>query len=260
MKTALITGASGGIGLELAKIHASKGGNLVIVARSEEKLLKLKSELESTYKVSVFVIVKDLSDYSSIEQVYKEVKAQNIKIDYLINNAGFGAHGFFSEIPWEKEYEMIQLNITCLTYLTKLFLNDLISQKSGRIMNLASTAAFQPGPTMAVYFASKAFVLSFSEALHNELEGTGITVTALCPGPTQSDFFSTANMNNSKLVKGKNLPTAHEVALYGYTSMLKGKPVAIHGIKNKLLAFSVRFSPRNLVTKVTRKMQESALK
>ena len=256
--TALITGASNGIGLELAKVHASKGGDLVLVARNKTKLDELKAELESQFKVSVYTIGKDLSANNSAQEVYDETTKQNIQIDYLINNAGFGDFGMFAETEWNKELQMINLNITTLTQFTKLYLQDMVKRKSGKIMNVASTAAFQSGPTMAVYYATKAYVLSFSEAVDNEVSGKGVTVTTLCHGPTESGFQSASAMEESNLVKGKKLPTAKEVAEYGYSSMMKGKTVAIHGMMNWIMANSVRFTPRALVVKLTRKIQDKA--
>lgn len=254
--TALITGASNGIGFELAKIHASKGGDLVLVARNKTKLDKLKAELESQYKVTVYTIGKDLSVVNSAKEVYEETSKQNIQIDYLINNAGFGDFGMFAETDWNKELQMINLNITTLTQFTKQYLKDMVKRNGGKIMNVASTAAFQSGPTMAVYYATKAYVLSFSEAVDNEIRDKGISITALCPGATESGFQAAAAMEESALVKGKKLPTAKEVAEYGYASMLKGKTIAIHGRMNYLMANSVRFLPRALVVKLTRKIQD----
>lgn len=258
MATALITGASNGIGLELAKVHASKGGDLVLVARNKTKLDELKSELESQYKVSVYTIGKDLSANNSAQEVYDETTKQNIQIDYLINNAGFGDFGMFVETEWNKELQMINLNITTLSQFTKLYLQDMVKRGSGKIMNVASTAAFQSGPTMAVYYATKAYVLSFSEAVDNEVSDKGVTITTLCPGATESGFQAAAAMEESNLVKGKKLPTSKEVAEYGYASMMKGKTVAIHGMMNWIMANSVRFTPRSLVVKLTRKIQDKA--
>lgn len=258
MATALITGASNGIGLELAKVHASKGGNLVLVARNKSKLEELKTQLEQQYKIKVYIIGKDLSANNAAQEVYDETQKQNIQIDYLINNAGFGDFGMFAETDWNKELQMINLNITTLTQFTKLYLQDMVKRRNGKIMNVASTAAFQSGPTMAVYYATKAYVLSFSEAIDNEVSDKGVTVTALCPGATESGFQAAAAMEESNLVKGKKLPTSKEVAEYGYAAMLKGKTVAIHGFMNWFLANSVRFMPRALVVKVTRKMQDKA--
>ncbi|MFN4931372.1 MAG: SDR family NAD(P)-dependent oxidoreductase [Bacteroidota bacterium] len=258
MATALITGASNGIGLELAKIHASKGGDLVLVARNKSKLDELKHELETKFNIKVYTIGKDLSASNAAKEVYDETSKQQIKIEYLINNAGFGDFGFFAETDWNKELQMINLNITTLTQFTKLYLQDMLKRKSGKIMNVASTAAFQSGPTMAVYYATKAYVLSFSEAVDNEVRDQGISITALCPGATESGFQAAAAMEESNLVKGRKLPGSKEVAEYGYAAMLKGKTVAIHGFMNWIMANSVRFIPRSIVVKVTRKIQDKA--
>jgi len=254
MATALITGASNGIGLELAKIHASKGDNLVLVARNKAKLDTLKVELEKKYSVKILTIGKDLSEINAAQEVYETTTKQNIQVDYLINNAGFGDFGMFVETDWMKEQQMINLNINTLTQFTKLYLKDMVKRRNGKIMNVASTAAFQPGPTMAIYCATKAFVLSFSEAIANEVADKGVTVTTLCPGATESGFQAAAAMEKSALVKGKKLPTSQEVAEYGYKAMMKGKTVAIHGFLNWILANSVRFSPRAMIVKVSRKM------
>jgi short-subunit dehydrogenase len=255
MATALITGASNGIGLELAKIHASKGDNLVLVARNISKLNQIKTELESQYKISVHIIGKDLSLPNAPQEVYDELKHKNIVIDYLINNAGFGDYGFFYETKWEKELQMINLNITALTHFTKLFLQDMVKRRSGKIMNVASTAAFQSGPTMAIYYASKAYVLSFSEAIDNEVSDKGVTVTTLCPGPTETGFLEAAALQDSKLFKGKKIAGAKEVAEYGHKAMMQGKTVAIQGFMNRVMANAVRFIPRALAVKVVRGIQ-----
>jgi len=254
-KTALITGSSNGIGYELAKVHAEKGDNLVLVARSKSKLDELKKVLEEEQKVMVYTIGKDLSLPGAAREVYDELKQQNISVDYLVNNAGFGDFGFFAESDWNKQEKMINVNITALTHFTRLFLPDMIKRGSGKIMNVASVASFQPGPTMSVYFASKAYVLSFSEAINNEVSDKGITVTALCPGSTESGFHATA-MGDRKLTKERNLPSSKQVAEYGYRAMMKGKTVAIHGLKNTLMANAVRFFPRALIVKAVRKIQE----
>jgi uncharacterized protein len=258
MKTALITGGSNGIGLELAKIHAAKGSDLVLVARNKVKLEELKSSLEKEFKIKVYVIGKDLSSPNAAKEVYDETSEQNIEIEYLINNAGFGDFGMFVENDWNKELQMINLNITTLTLFTKLYLKDMVKRGRGKIMNVASTAAFQSGPTMAVYYATKAYVLSFSEAVDNEVRDKGISITTLCPGATESGFQAAAAMEESNLVKGKKLPSSKEVAEYGYKAMLKGKTVAIHGFLNWLMANSVRFTPRALVVKITRALQDKS--
>lgn len=250
-KTVLITGASSGLGVEFAKIHASKGDNLVLVARGKDKMNLLKTEIEKKYDISVYVIGRDLSEASAPKTIYNELKTQKIHVDYLINNAGFGDFGLFAQSSWEKQLQMINLNVTALTYLTRLFLPDMIKNKSGKILNIASTAAFQPGPTMSVYFATKAFVLSFSEALANEVKGTGVTVTALCPGATATGFKTAASLDNSGLFKG-SVASSKDVAEFGYKAMMKGKTVVIHGAMNKIMASSVRFAPRNIVTIIAR--------
>jgi uncharacterized protein len=254
-KTALITGSSNGIGYELARVHAENGDDLVLVARSKSKLDDLKKELEEKYRIKVYTIGKDLSVPGAAKEVYDEMKKLEIVVDYLENNAGFGDYGLFAESSWNKQEQMINLNILTLAHFTRLFLPEMIKRKSGKIMNVASTASFQPGPTMSVYFATKAFVLSFSEAIDNEVREHGITVTALCPGATHSGFQAAASMQDSKIFEGNNFPSARAVAIYGYKAMMKGKPVAIHGLKNTILANSVRFAPRSLVVKVARKVQ-----
>jgi short-subunit dehydrogenase len=175
----------------------------------------------------------------------------------LVNNAGFGLGGEFADTAIQRELDMIQVNIAALTYLTKLFIPPMIKRKSGRVLNLASTAAFQPGPLMAVYYASKAYVLSFSEALAEELRNTGVTVTALCPGPTQTDFAEVAQMTNSRLFNTFGVADAADVAKYGFDAMMQGKRLAIPGIKNKIIAQANRISPRSLTTKIARILQES---
>jgi len=255
-KTALITGSSGGIGYELAKVHARNGCDLILVSLDKIKLDVLKKELESEYKVKVYTIEKDLTLPGAVEDVYSELQDQGILVDYLINNAGMGDFGFFAESSWLKQARMINLNIVALTHLTRLFLPHMIETGSGKIMNVASTASFQPGPTMAVYFATKAYVLSFTEALSNEVRDKGIKVTALCPGSTETGFHAVV-MGDISLLKVRKKSSPAEVAEFGYKSMMKGKTVAIHGFKNVLMANSVRFFPRALVAGVTRKIQEN---
>ncbi len=254
-KTALITGSSNGIGYELAKVLAQKDNNLILVARSKDKLDELKNELEKSHNIWVYTIGKDLSLPGAASEVYDELKTKSITIDYLVNNAGFGDFGLFAQSDWNKQEQMINLNVTALAHFTRLFLPDMIRRGGGKILNVASTASFQPGPTMSVYFATKAFVLSFSEAVNNEVREHGITVTALCPGATQSGFQAAASMQDSKLFAGNNFPTSREVAEFGYRAMMKGKAVAIHGFKNSIMANSVRFAPRSLVVKIARQIQ-----
>ncbi|GAA6621248.1 SDR family NAD(P)-dependent oxidoreductase [Scytonema sp. NUACC26] len=256
-QTVLITGASGGIGYELVKLFAREGYNLVLIARNGEKLVQIAQELNQRYSIAVKVITKDLSNPASPEEIFQELQQEKISVDILVNNAGFAIYGLFNETDLNTELQMLQVNMVSLTHLTKLFLKDMVKQGYGRIMNVASTAAFQPGPLMAVYFATKAYVLSFSEAIANELEGTGVTVTTLCPGPTESGFQQRAAMEDSKIVNGKKLMNAETVARIGYTSLMEGKTVVITGIKNKILAASVRFGTRKTIAKIVRNMQET---
>lgn len=256
-KTVLITGASSGIGWELAHVFARENHNLVLVARSEKKLLEFKADLEKQYSVRAEVVLADLSAPNGATELVSKVKEKNITVDVLVNNAGVGVFGDFArETEWQKEKEMIQINITALTELTKAFVPAMLQKGQGRIMNIASTAAFQPGPNMAIYFASKAYVLHFSEALAEELRDTDVTVTVVCPGATESGFQSAAAMESSKLFKDKKVPTSKEVAEYAYQSLQEKKRVAIHGFANFLLAQSVRLAPRIIATKIARKFQE----
>ncbi|HEY9667603.1 MAG TPA: SDR family oxidoreductase [Coleofasciculaceae cyanobacterium] len=259
-KTALITGASGGIGYELAKLFAQDGCNLVLVARSQEKLHAVAGELQDKFGISVKVIIKDLANPAAPNEIFTELKNAGIKIQFLVNNAGFAAYGLFAEIDLDTELQMMQVNMVSLTHLTKLFVKEMIEQREGKILNIASTASFQPGPLMAVYFATKAFVLSFSEAIANELKGTGVTVTALCPGPTKSGFQKRAALEKSKLVNGKKIMDAETVARIGYQGFMKNQTVIITGLKNKILAQSARLGPRNLVTAIVRNLQSEVEK
>ena len=252
----LITGASSGIGLELAKIFAREKYNLVLTARNQTKLEELQSEIRNSFAVDVLVIPKDLSLKNSACEIYEEIKNKNVKIEILVNNAGFGGYGGFVKTNLESEVNMINLNVTSLVKLTKYFLQDMFLQKSGKILNVASTAAFQPGPLMAVYYATKSFVLSFSEAIAEELEGSGITVTALCPGPTESGFQEAANITQSRLVKDRKLPSSKDAAEYGYKALMKGKGVAVHGFINYLMTNAIRFVPRKVITKVVHFIQK----
>jgi uncharacterized protein len=258
MATALITGASSGIGLEFAKTFAAAKNNLVLVARSEGKLVALANELKTAYGITVKVITADLSSMNEVQKVYDTCKSENITVDYLVNNAGFGEFGLFAEGNWDKTEQMIDLNIKSLTKMCRLFIPDMVARKAGKIMNVASTAAFQPGPTMAVYYATKSYVLFFSEAIYNELQGSGVSVTCLCPGATESGFQAAAAMEESNLVKGKKLPTSKEVAEFGYKAMMNNKMTVIHGFMNTLMATSVRFTPRKLVLWMVRKIQDKA--
>lgn len=255
-KHVLITGSSSGIGLELAKIFAREGFNLVISARREDRLEKLKKEMEATYTIQVHVFPVDLSKSEAPDALFQFCEDQNFQIDVLINNAGIGDYGLFAQSDWEKTAAMIDLNIKSLTHLTHLFLPGMIEREKGKIMNVASTAAFQPGPLMSVYYATKHYVLAFSEALANEVAESNITVTALCPGPTQSEFQKTANMEKSKLMDRLPMPSSEEVAQYGFNALNKGKRVAIYGLVNKFMTIIVQIFPRRWVTAIVRKIQE----
>lgn len=258
--TALITGASGGIGKAMAHIFAKNGSDLVIVARGKDQLTGLKTTLEEAYHIKVKVIAKDLAQEEAPEALYEMTEKAGIQIDYLVNNAGFGDMGNFHETDWDNEESMIDLNMKTLTHMTKLFGTAMVQRRKGKILNLASTASFQPGPLMSIYYATKHYVLAFSEGVANEWKDYGVTVTALCPGPTASGFQQEAGIEQSKLVKGRNLPSPEEVAAYGYQAMQKGKTVAIHGTVNKLLAMVPRLMPRNMVTATVRKLHEPAAK
>jgi short-subunit dehydrogenase len=245
MTTALITGASNGIGLEIARVLAHDH-DVVLVARNTAKLEALATELGGAQ-----VITADLADPGAVARLVAAVPS----VDVLVNNAGIGGFGAFAEADLDKTLDMIQLNITSLTALTRAYLPGMLERGSGRIMNLASTASFQPGPLMAVYYATKAYVLSFTEAIAEETRGTGVTVTALCPGPTESGFQSAADMELSPLVANKKLPTSAEVAAYGVNAMNSGDVVAVPGMLNKIMAGSVRFAPRPVIRRVVYKMQ-----
>jgi uncharacterized protein len=252
--TALITGASAGIGLALAHRMAPEF-DLILTARSQARLEQIARDLQQAHGNLVHVIVADLTRPQAPDEIFAEIRRRSLRVDALINNAGFGSYGPFSENAWQGETEMIQVNITALTHLTKLALPQMQERKSGRIMNVASTAGFQPGPLMAVYYATKAYVISFSEAIANELAGSGVTVTCLCPGATESEFAKRADMEKSRLFKMGQMK-AEDVAQAGYRAMMQGKTLIITGVRNRIMAQSVRFSPRKMVTAIARRVQE----
>ena len=245
-KTALITGASSGIGYELSKVFAKNGYHLGLVSRNTEKLNAVAEEIQNQYDVQVKVMPKDLSESTAPQELYDEVVADGIGIDVLVNNAGFGTHGKFVETGTENHLDLIQLNITSLTLLCRLFGADMVRSDSGGILNVASTAAFQAGPLMATYYASKAYVLLLSEAIKNELKSDNVTVTVLCPGPTQTEFFKRNDMIGTGLEKSPHIMSAAKVAEIGFSGLLKGKTMVIPGLLNKVLAFSVRLAPRRV--------------
>lgn len=252
-KTALITGGSSGIGFELANIFGANNYDLVLVANDLVKLKKSADDLTNK-KFKVKIIAKDLSEPASPTEIYEFLQNEKVHIDILVNSAGFATYGPFAVTKLERELSELQVNIVALTHLTKLILPDMIKNGSGKILNMASIAAFAPGPLMAVYYASKAYVLSFSEALNEELRNSGVHVSALCPGPTDTDFAAQGGLKNSKLFKGKNM-TASFVAQAAYKGLLDNQTVIIPGLQNKLLVQALRFTPRGVVTKVIKNIQ-----
>ncbi|TRX62517.1 SDR family oxidoreductase [Carboxylicivirga sp. M1479] len=253
--TALITGASTGIGKDLAEIHASKGGDLVIVARSKDKLDTVKSELESKYGIKVLVLVKDLTKLTAAQEVYDEVKKTGLNIDILINNAGFGGLGQFNEQNPELLMQMINLNVTTLTLLTRLFMPDFLERNRGKVLNVSSTASLMPGPLQAVYFATKAYVTSFSNAIAEELHNTDVTVTNLMPGATETDFGSRSGMDKTEMFK--TAVSSMGVAKAGYAAMMKGKLDVISGLttSQKMMMAMIPFMPKKMMLSQMRKMQ-----
>ena len=252
----LITGASSGIGFELAHEYAKNGHDLIITARSTEKLVHLKSELQRLYKVQVEVFSCDLAVKNSAVKLHNKIKEHGLNLNGLVNNAGFGDLSEFEKASLDKTLEMIQLNITSLTELTHLFLKELIHHAPSRIMNVASIASFLPGPLMAVYYATKAYVLSFSDAIYTELKSQNVSVTALCPGPTISGFQTAANYSNSSLIEKIKFPTSAQVAEYGYKKTMQGKNIAIHGTFNNFMIFMTRFLPRSSISKMVYALQK----
>jgi short-subunit dehydrogenase len=257
-QTVLITGASAGLGYEFAHLFARDHYNLVLVARSGPKLAELAEQLRQQHGIQVKTIPLDLGLPQASQTLFEETQRAGIHVDILVNNAGYGISGNFADIPLEESYGQIQLNIMALTLLTRLYLRPMIERRAGKIMNVASTAAFQPGPLMAVYYATKAYVLSFSEALADELRNTGVQVTCFCPGATLTEFQKRAQTENSRLFKSLAPMDAKTVAADGYRALIAGKTLAISGFRNWLLAESVRFAPRKLVTMISRWIAEPA--
>jgi len=251
--TALITGASSGLGAEFARLFAADGHDLVLVARRRQALVTLADELSDRHGVRCTVIARDLAHPGEGSTVYGEVEANDLDVSVLVNNAGFGSWGPFADADLQHQLNMLRVNIEALTELTYRFLPEMIAAKRGYVINVASTAAFQPGPLMAVYYASKAYVLNFSEALAEELQSSGVSVTAFCPGATRTGFQSEAGMEGARLFRG-NVPDAASVARYGYASMWKRRRVAIPGLRNRLLSQSIRFTPRRLVTRIVKSL------
>ena len=248
-ETVLVTGASSGIGLELARCFAQDNSNLILVARSGEVLEKIAKELRGLHGIQVTVLVADLSKPESAAQIFSDLKGSGTTVDVLVNNAGFGLHGSFAELPLDQQLEIIQVNIAALVALTGLFLPGMISRGRGGILNIGSVAGFLPGPQMAVYYASKAFVLSFSEALHEELRGTNVCVTNLCPGPTESKFSEVARSHRIREAQAKKMSAA-AVACVGHRDFRSGNHLSLPGVANKVAAFAPKLFPRAAVRRL----------
>jgi len=250
----LITGASSGIGRELARLFAADGADLILTARREDRLTALADELQQRYGTVSHIVPLDLTQPSASQELFEKVQATGLRVNILINNAGFGQLGPFVDIPLQRQLDMIQLNVTSLVALTHLFLPGMLEQKKGSVLNLASTAAFQPGPNVNIYYATKAFVLSFSEALWKELQGTGVCVTCLCPGPTRTEFGDESSMHDTPVFKF-NAMSVEAVARAGYKGVRKRKRLVMPGLRNQLLSFSVRLTPRPVILDVMTMLQ-----
>lgn len=248
-KTVLITGASSGFGYEFVKLFSKDGYDLILVARNLTRLKEIKKEFANS---QITVIEKDLTKPNAIKELYTEIKEKDLRIDVLVNNAGYGLYGEFDEISIEKQLNMINLNITALTELTYYVIKDMKSNKNGKILNVASLAAFFPGPLMATYYATKAYVLSISQALAEELKGTGITVTALCPGPSATNFAKAAAADKTKLFE--NGMSAEAVSKIGYEALMKNKRFVVSGKLNKLGAFFGKRLPQKFVTSMVKRV------
>ena len=255
--TALVTGGSVGIGLELARQFATHGHDLILVARGRDSLEAAAGTLEGRYGIRVTVIASDLADPDSPQRLYDAILDEGIDVAYLVNNAGFGLGGAFADTDLNTELDMIQVNVASVVHLTKLFMQPMLKRKAGGILNVASTAAFQPGPLMSVYYASKAFVLSFSEALAEELRNSGVHVTCLCPGATATNFADTAGTSNTRLFARLGVESAEDVARVGYNALMRGDRVAMTTMRSRVMILSERLAPRRLVTRLSRMTQEN---
>ncbi|MEO1592752.1 MAG: SDR family oxidoreductase, partial [Cyanobacteria bacterium J06632_22] len=255
--TALITGASSGIGAELARLHAAKGGDLVLVARREAVLNDLKAELEKAHGITATVIAADLAQPAAAEKIFAATEAAGIQVDILMNNAGFGGHGKFYERDLAKDRAMMQVNMTSLVSLTHLYLQGMVQRNTGKILNVASTAGFLPGPLQAVYYATKAFVVSFSQAIDQELSDKNITVTALCPGAVATGFTAAGDLQG--VDAWDNAATAESVAQCGYDAMMKGDLIKINERQlSFLLKWIVPLLPRRRVLKMSQSLMEKS--
>ncbi|KAF0245426.1 MAG: short-chain [Planctomycetota bacterium] len=250
-ETVLVTGASSGIGLELAKFFAADRSALILVARRGERLDALTKDLKAAHGIEVRTIAKDLAAPGAVEEIHESLKNRGVAVDVLVNNAGFGKQGRFHEIDAAQQSEMIRLNVLALTDLTRAFLPAMIARRKGGILNVASTASFQPGPMMSVYYATKAYVLFFTEGIAEELKGTGVTATCLCPGPTRTEFMARAGFKASNAFESAAM-SAERAARKGHRAFRRGKVVAIPGFVNTLGSLLPRFAPRWLPRKVTK--------
>ncbi len=255
MPTALITGASAGIGKDFAKLYAAKGYDLVLVARRKVALEQLSEELKSAYGRTSHVVPADLGSSAAPQLIQDAVKAAGLSIDVLVNNAGYGFNGPFAEVPLETHADIIQVNISSLVQLTRIFLPSMLQKNSGGIMNVASTAAFVPGPMMAVYYATKAFVLSFTEALANEVGGSNVKVSCLCPGATTTEFQVRSGMDKTDIFKGVVMDSM-TVAKMGVEGLAKNETVVICGLKNQIAVAAAHLVPRKISASMVRKLQD----
>jgi len=253
LETVLITGASAGLGTELARLFAADGSNLVLVARRLDRLDDLARDLQKRCGIGVRTVSRDLSRPGAAEDLFAALERDRVRVDILVNNAGFGAHGPFIELPVDRQMQMIQLNVAALTHLTRLFLPGMLERGKGGILNVASTAAFQAGPGMSVYYASKAYVLHFTEGLAEELRETAVKVSCLAPGPTATEFAAEADLQRSRLFSFGVMDAA-TVARAGHRGFRQGRLIVVPGFKNRLLAFSVRFAPRSFARSVTKRL------
>ncbi len=253
--TALITGASSGIGAELAKICAADGYNVVLVARSVGKLAELASSLTQQHRISARALAADLADPTAPQSIFDQTRGETVEI--LINNAGFGIRGEYASSDWDVQRDMIHVNLVSVAHLTRLYLPLMVQRRSGRILNVSSIAGFVPGPLMSMYYATKAFVTSFSLAIANEVAGSGVSVTVLCPGPTATEFVAKAGIQESKLFE-KSAMSAEEVARGGYDAMMKGRPEVITGAKNRLMMLGARIAPRTMLASISRGLNANA--
>jgi short-subunit dehydrogenase len=252
-ETVLITGASSGLGMELAKLFAADGSDLVLVARREERLIELADELKSEHGIEAHVLPKDLSKKSAPKEIFSHLNKENIEIDVVVNNAGFGNKGQIADLGTDLQLDMIQVNLVALTHLTRLFITGIIERGYGGILNVGSLAGFQPGPNLAVYYATKAYVLSFTEALAEEISNPNIKISCLAPGPVKTEFGEKSDLEDSLLFK-MSLMEMEPVVKAGYEGFRKGQTIIIPGLKQQIVPFLNRFTPRLLVRKIAKKL------